>query len=66
MSMGVKEDTKSLLLEKFGPATASKLESIDDSDVAVFLDSVKDVISGVVGAPIAERILAPMFEKYKS
>ena len=60
----VKEEAKWIIHDLFGPVNAQKLDIMDDSNPIIFLNQVKDIISGMLGPKIAEQKMAKLYKKY--
>lgn len=63
--MSAKDEIKEIFLKKFGPASASLLDSIKASNDAAFVQEAYDLLSKKMGPTIAKSFMGNVMEKYK-
>ena len=62
--MAAKEEIKELFSKKFGPASASMLESIKAGNDATFANEAYHMLSKKVGATVAKSFMENIMNKY--
>ena len=65
MSLAAKDETKEIFTKKFGPASASLLDSINASNDAAFVKEAYALLSKKVGETTAKSFMENILNKYK-
>jgi hypothetical protein len=60
----MKDEAKAIIMDIFGPLSAQKIDSFDDSNPKAFLDKCKEIISETLGEDEGKRLFDPMYKKY--
>jgi hypothetical protein len=60
----IKNEAKAIILDVFGPLSAQKVDSFDDSNPKAFLDKCKIIISDTLGEAEGNRLFGPLYKKY--
>ncbi len=63
--MAVKDEVKEIFLKKFGPASASMLDSIAANNDAAFVQEAYNLLSKKVGPTVAKMFMENIIKKYK-
>lgn len=62
--MSAKDEVKDIFLKKFGPASASLLDSIKAGSDADFVKESFDILAKKVGPTVAKNFMKSVMEKY--
>ena len=65
ISLAAKDEIKEMFLKKFGPASASLLDSINASNDAAFIKEAYAILSKKVGPTVATSFMEKIMNKYK-
>ncbi len=62
--MSAKDEVKGIFLKKFGPASASLLDTIKAGSDAAFVQVAFDILSKKVGPTVAKSFMEDIMKKY--
>jgi len=65
INLSAKDEVKEIFLKKFGPASASMLDSIKATNDAAFVQEAYQLLSKKMGESIAKNFLEGILNKYK-
>jgi hypothetical protein len=60
----MKDEAKAIILNIFGPLSAQKVDSFDDSNPKAFLDKCRTIISDTLGDAEGNKLFEPLYKKY--